>query len=248
MKKRVLIVDDEPLARSIIQSYLKDNPHFEVVGECGNGFEAIKAIPTLLPDLLFLDIQMPKVNGFELLEILSDPPAVIFTTAFDEYALKAFEVNAIDYLLKPFSSHRFNNALEKFLARTNNNESSPESDLASLVSIEYPEEQQRIVIKDGSEIKIIPINTVHYIEAYDDYVKIMTSEGKFLKKKTLAHYENVLKSKQFVRIHRSFLLNITELTRIESFEKNSYVAILKSGARLAISRSAYSDLKSKLGI
>lgn len=242
MKKRVLIIDDEPLARSIIKSYLQENEDFEVVGECGDGFEAIKLIGNLAPDVLFLDIQMPKVNGFELLEIIPNPPTVVFTTAFDEYALKAFEVSAIDYLLKPFSKERFDAALTKITQRTSTTEK------PTIQHVQFPEEQQRIVIKEGAEIKIIPISSIHYLEAYDDYVKIHTSEGRFLKKKTLSHFEMLLKSNQFVRIHRSYLLNIKELTKIESFEKNSYVAILKSGARLAISRTSYGDLKEVLGI
>jgi two-component system LytT family response regulator len=238
-----MIIDDEPLARSIIRKYLEPFDDLEVVGECGDGFEAVKVIAEQHPDLLFLDIQMPKINGFELLEILPEPPAVIFTTAFDEYALKAFEVHALDYLLKPFSSERFGQAIEKW--RT----IAPEQ-RKTLPQITYqpPEEQFRVVIKDGSEIKIIPTADIHYIEAYDDYVKIHTSNGTHLKKKTMSHFEQSLSPQQFIRIHRSYILNIQQLTRIESYEKNSYVAILKSGARLSISRNAYGDLKTALGV
>jgi two-component system LytT family response regulator len=241
--KKVLIVDDEPLARAIIKEYLKGFSDLELVGECGDGFEAAKVIGETRPDLLFLDIQMPKINGFELLEILPEPPAVIFTTAFDEYALKAFEVHALDYLLKPFSKERFGNAIEKWRSVV------PEQ-RKPVPAVAYlpPEEQFRVVIKDGSEIKIIPTSDIHYIESYDDYVKIHTGNGTHLKKKTMAHFEQSLPQQQFVRIHRSFILNIQELTRIESFEKNSYIAILKSGARLAISRNAYGDLKQVLGV
>lgn len=241
--KKVLIIDDEPLARSIIKAYLKQFPEIEIAGECGDGFEAAKLIPETNPDLLFLDIQMPKINGFELLEILPDPPAVIFTTAFDEYAIKAFEVHALDYLLKPFSQERFNQAIEKWKSQP-----SEAKQLPSTVAYTPPEEQFRVVIKDGSEIKIIPTSDIHYIEAYDDYVKIHTASGKHLKKKTMAHFEQTLPPQQFVRIHRSFILNIQELTKIEAFEKNSYHAVLKSGARLSISRNAYADLKQVLGV
>lgn len=243
--KKILIIDDEPLARSIIKAYLQPFSDLEVVGECGDGFEAAKMIAETNPDLLFLDIQMPKINGFELLEIVPDPPAVIFTTAFDEYALKAFEVHALDYLLKPFSAERFGQAIEKWrsVATEQQKKSLP-------TSINYlpPEERFRVVIKDGSEIKIIATADIHYIEAYDDYVKIHTASGTHLKKKTMAHFEQSLSPQQFIRIHRSFILNIQELTRIESFEKNSYIAILKSGARLSISRNAYADLKQVLGV
>lgn len=241
--KKVMIIDDEPLARSIIKKYLEPFDDLEVVGECGDGFEAAKVIAEQRPDLLFLDIQMPKINGFELLEILPDPPAVIFTTAFDEYALKAFEVHALDYLLKPFSAERFALAVEKWRSVT------PEQ-RRSLPQVTYqpPEEQFRVVIKDGSEIRIIATADIHYIEAYDDYVKIHTANGTHLKKKTMAHFEQSLSPQQFIRIHRSYILNIQQLTRIESYEKNSYVAILKSGARLSISRNAYGDLKIALGV
>lgn len=243
--KKVLIIDDEPLARSIIKAYLAPFTDLEIVGECGDGFEAAKLIGETRPDLLFLDIQMPKINGFELLEILPDPPAVIFTTAFDEYALKAFEVHALDYLLKPFSAERFANAIEKWRSVAATEQQKP---LPATVNYLPPEEQFRVVIKDGSEIKIIATADIHYIEAYDDYVKIHTSSGTHLKKKTMAHFEQSLSPQQFIRIHRSYILNIQELTRIESFEKNSYIAILKSGARLSISRNAYADLKQVLGV
>lgn len=241
--KRVIIIDDEPLARAIIKEYLKELPELEVVAECGDGFEGAKLIGELQPDLIFLDIQMPKINGFEMLEILSNPPAVIFTTAFDEFALKAFEVHALDYLLKPFAADRLKAAVAKW-------QSSEEKKPVPTSEIAYPQpdEQFRIVIKDGTEIRIIPTSDIHYLEAYDDYVKIHTKSGTFLKKKTMSHFEQSLSPRQFIRIHRSFILNIHELTKIESFEKNSYVAILKSGARLAISRTAYSDLKQLLGV
>jgi len=241
--KKVLIVDDEPLARAVIKAYLKSFPNLELVGECSDGFEGAKVIADTNPDLLFLDIQMPKINGFELLEILPNPPAVIFTTAFDEYALKAFEVHALDYLLKPFSAERFAQAIERWLSIAT--ESRPQ---LPIVNYLQPDEQYRVVIKDGSEIKIIATTDIHYIESYDDYVKIHTVSGTHLKKKTMAHFEQSLPSQQFIRIHRSFILNIQQLTRIESFEKNSYIAILKCGARLAISRNAYADLKQALGV
>jgi two-component system, LytTR family, response regulator len=240
--KKVVIIDDEPLARRIVREYLKAVPGVEVVAECGDGFEGAKAIGELEPDLIFLDVQMPKINGFEMLEILKYQPAVIFTTAFDEYALKAFEVHALDYLLKPFTEERLIQAVEKYLGQ-------PERKPVPVEALApQPDEQHRIVIKDGSEIRIVPTAEIQYLEAYDDYVKIYSSKGKFLKKKTMNHFEQALPPNIFVRIHRSYILNINELTRIESFEKNSYVAILRSGARLPISRSSYSDLKQRLGV
>lgn len=243
---KVIIIDDEPLARMVIKEYLEDFPEFQVVNECNDGFEGAKAIALLEPDLIFLDVQMPKINGFEMLEIISEKPSVIFTTAFDEYALKAFEANALDYLLKPFSKDRFTSALKKWKSNIPEHENGinqlPETNL------KQPDEQLRIVVKDGAEIKIIPTSEVEYIEAYDDYVKIHHAGKVHLKKKTMNYFEKTLDSKVFIRIHRSYLMNINELTRIESFEKNSYLAILKSGKRIPISRTAYGPLKESLGI
>lgn len=243
--KKVLIIDDEPLARSIVREYLGSHPSLEIVGECNDGFEGAKAISVHQPDLIFLDVQMPKINGFEMLEIISEQPAVIFTTAFDEYALKAFETHAIDYLLKPFSQERFNAAVQKWLSSVTID--SPIEKLNE-TNFRQPDEHLRIVIKDGSEIRIIPTKEIEYLEAYDDYVKIHHLGKVHLKKKTMNHFEKSLDSKQFIRIHRSFLLNIQELTKIEAFEKNSYIAILKSGKRIPISRTAYGPLKESLGI
>lgn len=239
---KAFIVDDEPLARELVKKHLQKYTDILLVGEANDGFEALKLIPEAKPDLLFLDIQMPKINGFELLELLSETPAVIFTTAFDEFALKAFEVNALDYLLKPFSEERFDSAISK--KRTL--ELSPDS--KKDIPLQIIHEQNRIVVKDGTEIKIIPINEVDYIEAYDDYVKIYQGKKYVLKKQTMNHFEQVLPKNQFIRIHRSYILNVNELTKIESYEKNSYVAILKSGTSIPISRSSYSELKSRLGL
>ena len=242
--KTVIIIDDEPLARAIVKEYLKDHEDFEVIAECNDGFEGIKKISELKPDLLFLDVQMPKINGFEMLELIPEAPSVIFTTAFDEYALKAFEASAVDYLLKPFPKDRFDTALSKW------KKAEKSSAVNSLSEIEnkQPDEHLRIVIKDGSEIKIIPTVDIHYFEAYDDYVKVYTKDKYHLKKKTMNYFEKALNPNQFVRIHRSYIININELTKIESFEKNSYVAILKSGKRVPISRTAYGPLKESLGI
>ena len=244
--KKIILIDDEPLARVLVREYLEDFPELEVVAECGDGFEGLKAIALHQPDLLFLDIQMPKINGFEMLELVNEQPAVIFTTAYDEYALKAFETNALDYLLKPFSRERFQQAINKWLQN-------PIKDSASKVALteipnKQPEEQNRIVIKDGSEISIIPTSELEYLEAYDDYVKIHHKGKVHLKKKTMNYFEQLLNPAIFIRIHRSYILNINELAKIESFEKNSYLAILRSGKRIPISRTAYAPLKEILGI
>jgi two-component system LytT family response regulator len=244
--KKIILIDDEPLALVLLREYLETFPDLEVVAECGDGFEGIKAITLHQPDLIFLDIQMPKINGFELLELLPEQPAVIFTTAYDEYALKAFETNALDYLLKPFSKERFQQAINKWLQNPVNSSASK----VSLTEIPHkqPEEQNRIVIKDGSEISIIPTSELEYLEAYDDYVKIHHKGKVHLKKKTMNYFEQLLNPAIFIRIHRSYILNINELAKIESFEKNSYLAILRSGKRIPISRTAYAPLKEILGI
>ena len=238
---KVLIVDDEPLARSVVKSYLNELGTFEVIGEAGDGFEALKMINSLKPDLVFLDVQMPKLNGFEMLELLDVNPQIIFTTAYDEFALKAFEVSAVDYLLKPFSQDRFETALQKIMKNTGAVNQLP-MDIGKTNL-----EQARIVVKQGSEIKIIALPAVQYIEAYDDYVKIHVEEKYHVKKQTMNYYEKNL-PEQFMRVHRSYLLNIDYLQKIESFEKNSYVAILKNGKRVPISRNSYSDVKARLGI
>lgn len=242
---RVILIDDEPLARSIVKEYLQAHADVEVIAECNDGFEGVKSIAQHKPDLIFLDIQMPKINGFEMLELLESPPPVIFTTAFDEHAMKAFELHAIDYLLKPFSQERFDKALQKWKSQQPLSQKNTE---ALIENSAQPEERQRIVVKKGVNIVILPIQTVFYIEAFDDYVKVHTREGFYLKKKTMAHYEKALDPQQFVRVHRSYLLNLSELTRIEAAEKDSHVALLKSGVRIPLSATGYAKLKEVLGI
>lgn len=241
---RTIIIDDEPLARSLVREYLAAAGSFEIVAECGDGFDGVKAIAQHKPDLVFLDIQMPKINGFEMLELLESPPPIIFTTAFDEYAIRAFELHAVDYLLKPFSHERFSKALEAWKSRVRK----PVSETEKLLEeVTPPEERQRLVVKKGSNIVIIPVATIHYLEAFDDYVKIHTKDGFYLKKKTLTHYEKALDQAQFVRIHRSYMINLQELTRIEPLEKETYVALLKGGQRLPMSQAGYGRLKVVLG-
>ena len=211
---KVIIIDDESLARSIVKEYLQKHPELELVQECNDGFEGLKAINQHQPDLVFLDIQMPKINGFELLELIDEPPAVIFTTAFDEFAIKAFEAHAVDYLLKPFNQERFDKAINKFLDQKPNPEKESTKDLLETASLS-PAQNQRIVIKDGSRIKIIPVHDIFYLEAADDYVKVHTKDGYFLKNKTMNHFEQTLDAKQFVRCHRSYIVNVQQITRID---------------------------------
>ncbi|HZY78007.1 MAG TPA: response regulator [Cyclobacteriaceae bacterium] len=240
---KVILIDDEPLARSMVREYLQSWTDVSILQECNDGFEGVKAIAQHKPDLIFLDIQMPKITGFEMLELLDTPPSVIFTTAFDEYAIKAFESHAVDYLLKPFAKERFDKAMQKWMG---SRQTPPPATLTE--SIPQPEEKNRIVVKKGSNIVIVPVHTIHYLEAFDDYVKIHTKDGFFLKKKTMSYFEQTLDTNEFVRIHRSYLLNLQELTRIEPLEKDNHVALLKSGVRIPLSQSGYTKLKEVLGI
>ena len=244
---KAIIIDDEPLARSVVKEYLQQFPQLEVVQECNDGFEGLKAITQHQPDVIFLDIQMPKINGFEMLELIDQPPAVIFTTAFDEYAIKAFENHAVDYLLKPFSKERFNAAIEKWMTRKNTPGAYNSQQLLEEAS-QVPPQNRRVVVKTGSRIRIIPVDDIQYLEASDDYVKIHTKDGVFLKNKTMAHFEKTLDAQQFVRAHRSYTINIQFITRIDPYEKENYLAILKTGAQVPVSKNGFSKLKTVLGI
>ena len=272
---KAIIIDDEPLARMIVQEYLQSYPQISVVQECGDGFEGIKAIQQHHPDLIFLDIQMPKINGFEMLELVEEPPAVIFTTAFDEYAIRAFENHAVDYLLKPFNKQRFDKAVGKWLDQytaaaqaagsTQTSASMPApsgtapDDGPSVASgnktrelldtaAHSPSQQQRVVVKTGGKIKIIPVEDIHYLEASDDYVKIHTHNGAFLKNKTMNYFEQVLDPNHFVRTHRSYILNVQQVTRIDPYEKDSHLCVLQSGAQVPVSKAGYVKLKAVLGL
>ena len=243
---KAVIIDDEPLARSIVKEYIESFPEVEIVAECNDGFEGVKAIQQSKPDVIFLDIQMPKINGFEMLELLEEPPAVVFTTAFDEYAMKAFESHAVDYLLKPFSQERFKKAMEKLLVYSSAQKKATQELLQDLPSI--PSQNERIVVKTGGKIKIINVQQIQYLEAADDYVKIYTNEGVFLKNKTMSFYEQSLPANTFVRTHRSYLINVQEITRIDPYEKDSHLAILRNGSKIPVSKSGYLKLKTALGI
>ena len=239
---RVVIVDDEPLARSVVREYLKEHPGVEVVAECGNGFEAVKAVAELSPDLVFLDVQMPKLNGFEVLELLGRHPPVIFTTAYDQYALRAFEVHAVDYLLKPFSEERFAAALSRARGRLAAHEAP--ADIGALAAEGRPRQGalERVLIRDGSQVHVLPVDKIDYVEAQDDYV-CFKSEGKqYLKDQTMGALETQLDPARFVRIHRSYFLNIDRIAKVELYAKDSRVAILRDGTRLPVSRAGYARL------
>jgi len=241
---KVLLVDDEALARSLLRNFCERIPSLEVIGECENGYDAVKMIDDKKPDLIFLDVQMPKLSGFEVLELLNQRPQVIFCTAFDEYAVKAFEEEAVDYLLKPFLFERF----EKAVNRAIENSKIAASEVGSIgQQAVYPEDTSRIVIKDGEKINLIPFADVIYLEAYDDYVKIHTTQGRFVKKQTMSYYEKSLPSHLFIRIHRSYIIPINRIQRIENMEKGKYQVVLTTDIRLPISRSSFPHLKELLG-
>lgn len=241
-----LIIDDEPLARMVIREYLSSHSNITIVQECGDGFEGVKAIMQHQPDLIFLDIQMPKINGFEMLELVDNPPAVIFTTAFEEFAIKAFEAHAVDYLLKPFSKERFDKALLKWLESKEKNTAGTKQ-LLEAVS-ETQGNHNRVVVKENGKIKIIPVAQLQFLEAADDYVKLHTAGGSYLKNKTMAFFEKALDAGSFIRIHRSYIVNVQLITRLDPYEKETWLAVLSDGKKLPVSKTGYIKLKEVLGI
>jgi len=240
-----LIVDDEDLARAIVREHLEPHGDFELLGECPNGFDTVKAVSELKPDLLFLDIQMPKLSGFEVLEILDPVPAVIFVTAYDSFALKAFEVHAVDYLLKPFTRERFDDAIGR--ARQRLATSTP-FDAKPLVASTRREAGpvERIIVRNGTRVTVIPVDSIDYIEAQDDYAAIHAGGKSHLKQEPLSSLEEMLDPARFVRIHRSYLLNIDRLARVEAYARDSRVAILHDGTKLLVSRAGFDRLEKLL--
>ncbi len=244
-KLRTIIIDDEELARNLLQTYLKNNSDLEIVGECENGFDGVKMINELKPDLVFLDIQMPKITGFEMLELLDHKPEIIFTTAYDQFALKAFELNAVDYLLKPFAKDRLLAAIEKTVARVQADDS-PVERIEKLSN--YPKEGylDRVVVKDRNKINIITVDVIRYIESLDDYVLIYTTDGRHTKQKTMKYFEDHLNPKDFIRIHRSYIVHVKFIAEIQQYEKESYVVILKDKTKLKVSKAGYKNIKDAL--
>ncbi len=241
---RAIIVDDEDLARQVIREMLQSHPEVEIAGECANGFEAVRMTGELKPDLLFLDIQMPKLDGFEVLELIGSEVAIVFVTAHDEHALRAFEVHAVDYLLKPFTAERFDAALERAKERIGQKLPSPaELTAAARGPGQYAE---RVVVKDGTRVQIIPVAKLDYAEAQDDYVALASLGKKHLKQQTISSLGAALDPKNFVRIHRSYLLNLERVARLEPYSKDSHVVILNDGTRLPVSRAGYARLKAFL--
>jgi two-component system, LytTR family, response regulator len=245
---RAIIVDDEELARQVLRELLLQAGGVEIVAECANGFEAVKAVTEHKPDVLFLDIQMPKLDGFEVLELIDPPVAVIFVTAYDQYAMKAFEAHAVDYLLKPFSTDRLNKALTRARALVTAPDAHP-FQAADLAAAARPPGQplERVVVKDGAKVHIIPIAKLDYVEAQDDYIALHSEKKNYLKQQTISSIEAQLDPGRFVRIHRSYIVNLERIARIEPYTKDSRVAVLQDGAQLPVSRSGHAKLKELLG-
>ena len=239
---KTVIVDDEAPARAVVREFLADYPQFVVAAECANGYEAVKAVAEHGPDLLFLDIQMPKLDGFEVLELLDRKPYVIFVTAYDEYAIRAFQVRAIDYLLKPFTPARFAEVVahaEEMVRR--GVQANP---AAAVASARKP--LQRIAFKDGATIEVVPVQRIDYIEAQDDYVHVFARGQKHVKQQPLGELETLLDATRFIRVHRSYIVNVESLARVEPYAKDSRVAFLKDGTRVPVSRAGYERLKGLL--
>jgi two-component system, LytTR family, response regulator len=246
-KIRVLIIDDEYLAREIIESFLLKMEDVEIIGTCDNGFEGFKLINELNPDLIFLDVMMPKLTGFEMLELLTNPPAIIFSTAYDEYAIKAFEKSAVDYLLKPYSEARFVEAVAKAKLKIGAQALNSDEPLKNLsTNFQQNETLSRIAVKTGSKIHLIAVDKIKYVESFDDYVKIHTADGQFIKQQTMKYYETNLPEKDFARIHRSYIVKVGEIARLELMGKDSHIAQLHDGKQLPVSRSGYAKLKEVL--
>jgi len=243
-----LIIDDESLARDIVKRYAADYQMLNVVAECGDGFEALRQIQAHKPDLLFLDIQMPKLDGFELLEVLDYNPAIIFTTAFDQFAIKAFEMNAVDYLLKPFSKDRFESAVNKAIQRIGLEKSNVNTSLDTLK--ENVQESRgtldRVVTRLGSKVTVIPVDRIWYIESADDYVMIYSELGNHLKEKTMKFFEEHLPTNNFVRIHRGSIINLAQIAAIDPYTKDTHMVTLKCGAKLRASADGYKKLRALL--
>ena len=246
MKFKTIIIDDEPLARALLKEYLQEFQNFEIVDECKDGFEGIKAIQKHEPNLIFLDIQMPKLNGFEMLELLDNKPAVIFTTAFDEFAIKAFDAHAIDYLLKSFHEDRLSAAIDKFIKTQNVSIANVDEMLQSPTIKNF--QSPRVIVIDNHQIHIIPFEEIIFLEAADDYIKIHTATKMVLKKQTMQHFEDTLPTKDFCRVHRSFIVQIPEIARVQPYEKDGAIVTLKNKKEIPVSKSGYKKLKEALGI
>lgn len=241
MKIRTLIIDDESLARDLLRTFLQAHPQIEIIGECEHGFDGLDKIDTMKPDLVLLDIQMPKLTGLEMIELLSYQPHIIFTTAYDQYALKAFELSAVDYLLKPFAKDRLFDAIEKVKQRMFNQEKiNLNEELSPLLSVPV---KQRIVVKDKQRVVVVPVEDIFHFEALDDYVLLHTKQARYIKQCTMKSLEESLDKQQFVRVHRSHLVQVAYIAHLEQAATDSYAVLLKNGKQVRVSKSGYKRLK-----
>jgi two-component system LytT family response regulator len=245
MSIRTIIVDDEELARHILREYLADEDDVEIVAECANGFDAVKRISECRPDLLFLDVQMPKLDGFEVLELIDKEVAVVFVTAYDQYATKAFDASAVDYLLKPFDLERFKASVQRVRERLTGKSCAHHFNVSELRKAAAPPGQytQRIVVRDGTSLHVILTNQLDYAEAQDDYVALHARGKTHLKQQTISNLESSLDPNRFVRTHRSFVVNVERIARIEPYTKDTRIAVLADGSKIPVSRSGYLRLK-----
>ena len=247
-KIRTVLVDDEQLARQVLREFISAHADLEIAAECSNGFEAVKAVADQKPDLLFLDVQMPKLDGFEVLELIGNQTAVVFVTAYDNYAIKAFEVHAVDYLLKPFSAERFNAALTRAKQRLSGGAPQKSPAAADLAASARPPAQylDRVAVREGSQVSIIPVSKLDYAEAQDDYVALASAGKKHLKQQTISNLEASLDPTRFLRVHRSYIVNLERVSKVEPYGKDTHVAVLSTGVQIPVSRAGYARLKSFL--
>jgi two-component system, LytTR family, response regulator len=247
-KIRTVLVDDEQLARQVLREFISAHSDLEIVAECTNGFEAVKAMAEQKPDLLFLDVQMPKLDGFEVLELIGNKTAVVFVTAYDNYAIKAFEVHAVDYLLKPFSAERFDAALARAKQRLSGGAPQKTPPAADLASSARPPAQylDRVAVREGSQVSIIPVARLDYAEAQDDYVALVSAGKKHLKQQTISNLETSLDPTRFLRVHRSYIVNLERVSKVEPLGKDTHVAVLSTGVQIPVSRAGYARLKAFL--
>ena len=247
-KIRAVIVDDEELARQVLREFVAAHSEIEIIAECANGFEAVKVVTEQKPDLMFLDIQMPKLDGFEVLELIGNDTAVVFVTAYDSYAIKAFEVHAVDYLLKPFGADRFEASLKRAKERLAGKlpEAAPSATDLAVAARPPAQFLDRIAVRDGTRVFIIPVAKLEYAEAQDDYVALAAEGKKHLKQQTISSLETALDPSRFLRIHRSYIVNLERVARVEPYSKDSHVAVLANGTQLPVSRAGYARLRAFL--
>jgi two-component system, LytTR family, response regulator len=247
-KIRVVTVDDEDLARQVMREFISAHPEIEIVGECANGFEAVKTVAEAKPDLVFLDIQMPKLDGFEVLDLIGKDASVVFVTAHDEYAIRAFEVHAVDYLLKPVAKERFEAALNRAKERLSGKAPAKTPAPGDLAATARPPSEylERIPVRDGTRVFIIPVSKLDYVEAQDDYVALAAEGKKHLKQQTITQLEESLDPSRFLRIHRSYIVNLERVVKVEPYSKDSHIAVLTNGAQLPVSRAGYARLRAFL--